>query len=88
MLTRNFVPGIILAVAILPAHPASGASPVQTAPALVADAIDHPIQLDGEIDDWGDIEGTLVPLSGQGGADSVELRAAIRGDRIYVIAIW
>jgi hypothetical protein len=34
------------------------------------------------------VAGIVVPLSGTGGADRVELRAAIRGDRIYVLAIW
>lgn len=63
--------------------PAAGAP--QTLTALLAD---HPIRLDGQIDDWQDVAGIVVPLSGTGGADRVELRAAIRGTRIYVLAIW
>jgi hypothetical protein len=83
MSTRTLLPGVMIATAIL------AASPTLSAPqTLTADAINHPIHLDGEIDDWGDVEATFVPLSGHGGADRVELRAAIRGDRFYLLAIW
>ena len=89
MLTRAYLPGILFAAATLVAGMASSASPTTpVAPRVVADAIDHPIQLDGEIADWEGVTGTVVPLSGQGGADRLEMRAAIRDDRIYVLVIW
>lgn len=55
---------------------------------LQARPIDRAITLDGEIDDWAGIPRLTVPLSGIGGADRVELTAAIHGDRIYVLAVW
>jgi DMSO reductase family type II enzyme heme b subunit len=55
---------------------------------LQARPIDRTIVLDGEIEDWAGIRGLTVPLSGIGGADRVELTAAIHGDRIYVLAVW
>lgn len=30
----------------------------------------------------------MIPLTGRGGVDSVEMRAAVRDGRIYVLAIW
>jgi hypothetical protein len=83
MPTRALLPGVVIAAATLAASPAFSAP--QT---LTAHAIDHPISLDGQIDDWQGVAGTVVSLSGAGGADRVELRAAIRGDRIYLVAIW
>jgi Ethylbenzene dehydrogenase len=83
MPTRALLPGVMLAAATITASPAISAP--QT---LSAREVDRPIRLDGQIDDWQDVAGTIVPLSGKGGADRVELRAAIRGDRIYLLAIW
>jgi len=89
MLTRALLPGVLLVTATLAASGIAAASPATPAvPTIVADAVDHPIQLDGEIDDWAGVAGTIVPLSGYGGADRVELRAAIHGDRFYLLAIW
>lgn len=83
MPTRTLLSGVVTVAATLAAGPAFSAP--QT---LTAHAIDHPIRLDGQIDDWQGVAGTSVPLSGKGGADRVELRAAIRGDRVYLLAIW
>ena len=55
---------------------------------LMAPAIDRAITLDGDIADWDGIAGITVPLTGKGGVDSVELRAAVVGDMIYVLAVW
>jgi hypothetical protein len=80
---RAVFPGFLIATATLAATPALSAP--QT---LTAGTIDHPIRLDGQIDDWQGVPGITVALSGTGGADEIELRAAIRDDRIYVLAIW
>jgi hypothetical protein len=89
MLTRALFPGVLFATATLASGGIAAASPpAPTVPTIVADAAERPIQLDGAIDDWAGVAGTIVPLSGRGGADRVELRAAIRDDRIYVLAIW
>jgi Ethylbenzene dehydrogenase len=55
---------------------------------LEARQVDHDIVLDGDIADWADVPGISVPLSGTGGANRVELKAALRGTRIYVLAVW
>jgi hypothetical protein len=85
---RASLPGILFAAATLAASPVSSEPAMPAGPILTANAIDHPIQLDGEIADWEGVPGTLVPLSGRGGAEQVELRAVIRGDRIYMLASW
>lgn len=64
---------------------AQAAPPAQT---LEARTIDQPITLDGELHDWSSLRGITVPLTGVGGADRVQLAAAIHGDRIYLLAVW
>jgi Ethylbenzene dehydrogenase len=90
MPTRALFAAVMLAAVVLASPAASPATrPAASAPqTLTALLVDHPIRLDGEIDDWQDVPGIVVPLSGAGGADRVELRAAIRGSRIYVLAMW
>jgi hypothetical protein len=83
MPTRAFLAGVMIATATVAAPPALSA-PLT----LTANAIDHPIRLDGQVDDWQGVPSVVVPLSGTGGADRVELRAAIRDDRFYLLAIW
>jgi hypothetical protein len=46
------------------------------------------IEVDGDLGDWSAIEGITVPLTGKGQVDSVELKAVVRGDRIYIMALW
>ncbi|MEN8196244.1 MAG: ethylbenzene dehydrogenase-related protein [Pseudomonadota bacterium] len=46
------------------------------------------ITVDGDLGEWNAVEGIIVPLIGRGGVDSVELKAAVRGDKIYVMALW
>ena len=83
---------IIRSLCLLPAVGLVGAAELAAAPpaeqTLEARQVDHAIVLDGEIGDWADIAGITVPLSGTGGADRVEMKAALRGDRIYVLAVW
>jgi hypothetical protein len=83
---------IIRSLYLLPAVGLVGAAEIAAAPpaeqTLEARQVDHAIVLDGEIDDWANIAGITVPLSGTGGADRVELKAALRGERIYVLAVW
>ncbi len=55
---------------------------------LVAATVDKPMTVDGDAADWNGISGTVVPLKGQGNVASVELRAAVSGDTIYILAIW
>ena len=55
---------------------------------LTAKSAGPEITVDGDLSEWSAIEGITVPLTGRGGVDSVTLKAAIRGDRIYVMALW
>ena len=64
-----------------------GAS-ANAAQVLTAVTTTQEITIDGNTADWDGIAGITVPLSGKGGVDSVEMRAAIRDGRIYVLAIW
>ena len=64
---------------------ATGANAGQT---LTAAPTASDIKVDGNISDWDGISGITVPLAGKGGVDSVEMRAAIKGDRIYIMAVW
>lgn len=55
---------------------------------IVARELGHAIDLDGDLRDWADVAGMRVALTGTGGAEEVEIRAAIHGDRIYMLAVW
>lgn len=64
------------------------AGTVQAAQTLEAFTIDRAITLDGDMADWDGIAGTTIPLSGNGGVDSVEVKAIVNGDTIYVSVVW
>ena len=55
---------------------------------LTAQSAGPEITVDGELGEWDAVQGITVPLTGRGGVDSVTLKAAIRGDRIYIMAHW
>lgn len=55
---------------------------------LTAASTDRTIVLDGDAADWAGISGATVPLAGKGGVESVDLRAAVKDGRIYVLATW
>jgi hypothetical protein len=55
---------------------------------LPAPNIAEAIVVDGNIDDWSAVRGVTVPLAGQGGVNAVEMKAAVRDGRIYVLAVW
>lgn len=66
------------------------------APIVVADAIGAAPTLDGKIDDWSSVTPVIIkvvpandgdPKAFQGTLD-LELRAAVNGDMIYVVAQW
>lgn len=75
--------------AVLSSAP-DGASPAAAAESqrLVALSAGPAITVDGDLGEWSAIDGITVPLTGRSGVDSVELKAAVRGDRIYVMALW
>ena len=83
-LCTRIIPGVcaVACVVLIAAQPAAAETK------LVATKVDKPMTLDGDIGDWGGITGISVPLEGKGNVSSVELRAAVRGDTIYVLAIW
>ena len=55
---------------------------------LSAQSAGPEITVDGDLGEWNAVDGITVPLTGSGGVDFVELKAAVRGDRIYVMALW
>ena len=57
---------------------------------LTLEALTAPgkMTVDGDPADWASHSGIIVPLQGNGRVDSVELKAAVKGDRIYILAIW
>jgi hypothetical protein len=80
-LTR--VSGIAVAAAAL-----GISSPALAGQELVAPVVTQAITLDGDAGDWRGISGITVPLEGRGGVDRVEIKAVVRGDRIYMLAVW
>lgn len=64
------------------------AGPAMAQQSLEAKATDQSIELDGDASEWTNISGLTVPLTGKGGVASVEIKAAIKGDMIYVLAVW
>ncbi len=60
----------------------------EAAQVVPAPTIAGPITVDGDPSDWTGIRGVTVPLTGKGGVSSVALKAAVYGDRIYLLAVW
>ena len=63
-------------------------SPVRAEGVLAAPTVDNAINLDGDTGDWNGIAGITVPLKGNGGVSSVDLKAVVHGDMIYMLAVW
>lgn len=55
---------------------------------LTASAIPAAPIIDGDPAEWSGVAGITVPLTGSGGVSEVKLKAAIHGDRIFVLAVW
>jgi hypothetical protein len=55
---------------------------------LPAANVSQAIVIDGNTEDWNSVRGITVPLAGRGGVGSVEMKAAVRDGRIYVLAVW
>lgn len=83
---RNFIQTVALSTAVAGAIAITGT--VHAGETLLATKTKTAIKLDGKIDDWRGISGVTVPLTGKGGVDEVELKATVRGDTIYVLAVW
>ncbi len=64
------------------------AGPALAQQSIEAKTVGQSIKLDGDASEWTDITGVTVPLSGKGGVDPVELKTAIHGDTIYLLAVW
>lgn len=64
--------------------PATAAEPL----ILTVQSTVSAIEVDGDIGEWRAVEGITVPLTGKGQVDSVELKSVVRGDRIYIMALW
>ncbi len=79
--------GLMAATGILAASVFAAPVAGQT---LTLEALTAPgkMTVDGDPSDWASHRGIVVTLQGNGGVDSVELKAAVRGDRIYLLAIW
>lgn len=76
------------ALAITAAGMIGLSTPADAEQTLVTANTGQVIAVDGDVSDWDGIAGITVPLTGAGGVDSVELKAAIRGDTIYMLAVW
>ena len=63
-------------------------SPVRAESVLAAPTVGNAIILDGETGDWNGIVGITVPLEGNGRVSSVDLKAVVHGDTIYMLAVW
>ena len=79
--------------ALLTGSAVAAAALVISAPALagqelLAPTVSQAITLDGDAGDWRGISGITVPLEGRGGVDRVEIKAVVRGDMIYLLAVW
>lgn len=55
---------------------------------LSAPTVKSAITLDGQTGDWNSVPGITVALAGEGRVQSVEMKAAVHGDTIYVLAVW
>lgn len=82
----NFVKFSVLTLAAVGV--AALATPVRAEMVLVAPTVNKAITLDGNTADWAGITGITVPLKGNGGVSSVEIKAVVHGDMIYMLAVW
>ena len=64
------------------------APPARAEMQLSATAAAEAPRVDGDASDWSAVDGLTVPLEGKGNVASVELKAAIHGDSIYILAVW
>jgi hypothetical protein len=79
---KNIVKSITLVAAV------GFAGPAMAQQILEAKTTEQSINLDGDASDWANIGGVTVPLTGRGGVESVEIKTAIRGGMIYLLAVW
>lgn len=85
----GFIPLYVIGIAILSFAPPGVKPATAGEPQILATQSAGPsITVDGDLGEWNAVDGITVPLTGNGGVDSVELKAAVRGDRIYVMALW
>lgn len=55
---------------------------------IEAATVSAAITIDGDVGEWAGVPGVTVRLAGDGGVDSVEIKAAVYGDTIYLLAVW
>ena len=67
---------------------ASFALSAQAEMSLSAPKVSKAITVDGDLSDWSGVKGITVPLKGKGRVSSVEMKAVVHGDMIYVYAKW
>ncbi len=65
-----------------------GGSSVHAGETLYAPKVEHNIVVDGNVDDWADVPGSTVSFTGDGGVSSAEIKWAIRGDTVFMLAVW
>ncbi len=73
---------VILGFTTFTAIPAAAQTSVR------ATSLGAAVQVDGDPSDWDGVPSYNIGLTGRGGVDSVEMRFGIRGDTVYVLAIW
>lgn len=55
---------------------------------LRAAAVAQAPVVDGRSSEWSGVPGVTVPLVGNGDVDEVELKAAVHGERIFMLVVW
>ena len=65
-----------------------GVFPAAAQTVVDAATLSAPIEVDGDPGDWAGVPSYRIGLTGRGGVDSVEMKFAVHGDTIYVLAVW
>ncbi len=77
-----------LAASFILASAGGTALPAAAQTSVDAATLSAPIQVDGDPGDWAGVPSHSIGLTGRGGVESVEMKFAIHGDTIYVLAVW
>lgn len=86
--TSNSIKTIIPAIAISCAAVLAPLAAAQAETVLTAPTSSQAITVDGDAAEWAGITGITVPVKGKGNVDSVDLKATVHGDKIYILAVW
>lgn len=82
-------PFAVTSIAVAADNPAEAGSPVVSAPKTIQVLpTTEAVSIDGNYDDWDNVPGQTLALTGQGGASEILIKFARQNDEVVVYAEW